>query len=1003
MQRTTVSQIKDSYRSHYDDETLELTFSVEQRIADDSTILADLDRHNDCIVVFTTQTSGGEGAAPPDPVVDTPSSFLLSSHGVDTEDVAMGSSMGLLSEEFLTEEQIIERAYGGTASVDFSMADIASPGGTPFTTHEEDSKLQHSNQFEDDEMTGTHTTTKQSSLRQLLEEQSPDKLEAAVKQGLDVLDGIQDTLQTISKDPDARKWLDQIDEVRTLARRNRTVVGVVGNTGAGKSSVINAVLDEERLVPTNCMRACTAVVTEISYNDSVDEASTYRAEIEFVRAEDWHRELTVLFDEVFDKLHGMSKEANNPDTIAGVAWAKIRAVYSNHTRDMLQKSTTRQLMEVPNVKSILGTTKRIKSGECATFYRELQHFVDSQQKADSVGKSKREQEFWPLIKVVRIYTKADALSTGAVIVDLPGVQDSNAARSAVADGYMKECTGLWIVAPITRAVDDKAAKNLLGTSFKRQLKYDGTYSAVTFICSKTDDISRTEAADALRLGSQLAQMDEEGSQIFQRKRAAFDENQRVRVELEGQEPMIAEYEEQIEYWEGLIKKLENGGSVDELMSASRKRKYNPDVEDDEELEDQSMTAEQAYSKIEERKNRKKEARRYGQELRERRQRLQQQIDDLEVQEVELDQRADAMCIGGRNDWSRKHIREDFADGIKELDQENAAEDDPDNFDPDEDTRDYDEVARSLPVFCVSARAYQKLCGRLQKDGSVGGFASRHETEIPQLQDHCRKLAESGREAGCKNFLNGMSQLLSSLALWTSDDGGGQQMSTQQRMSVRSYITVSLAKLGEDLETAVNQTVDDAVEALREQLIDYFADAGDTAATSAVSTAIGWGAPRDNGGLFWATYKATVRRQGVFQGASGSRNFNVELADPLYKELGTPWEKTFQRRLPSVFQGFHQRTSATLKEFHLGIEEKCKSQNPGVSRIDRLRDNIPVYENAFKNLANSMIININEAQREVNREFTPSIASAMAKAYEFCSLENGRYSPLLRMFFCWCCC
>lgn len=50
-------------------------------------------------------------------------------------------------------------------------------------------------------------------------------------------------------------------------------------------------------------------------------------------------------------------------------------------------------------------------------------------------------EFWPLIKVVRIYTKADALSTGAVIVDLPGVHDSNAARAAVAAGYMKSCTG----------------------------------------------------------------------------------------------------------------------------------------------------------------------------------------------------------------------------------------------------------------------------------------------------------------------------------------------------------------------------------------------------------------------------------------------------------------------------------------------------------------------------------------------------------------------------------
>ena len=894
----------------------------------------------------------------------------------------MGTDLHLSMAEFLTEEEKIERAYGDPASVDFSMADVDSPG-----------EEEHERQYSNHEMTGTHATTNQSSLRQLLLETSPEKLEAAVKQGTDVLDNIEQTLQTMRKDPDARKWLEQIDEVRQLTKRNRTVVGVVGNTGAGKSSVINAVLDEERLVPTNCMRACTAVVTEISFNDSIDEDSRYRAEVEFVRSEDWRKELTVLFEEVFDKVHGMSKESNNPDTIAGVAWAKIRAVYSNHTREMLQKSTITQLMEVPNVKSILGTTRRIRKGDCESFYRDLQHYVDSQQKGTSAGKSKREQEFWPLIKVVRIYTKADALSTGAVIVDLPGVHDSNAARAAVADGYMKECTGLWIVAPITRAVDDKAAKNLLGNSFKRQLKYDGTYSAVTFICSKTDDISRTEAAEALRLGSQLAKLDEERNLVLQQRSAAFDERQEIRDKLDGQEPMINKHEEQIEHWEGIIKKLENGGTVRELMSSTRKRRYSPGPEDDEELDDQPMTAEQAYSKTEEHKHRKKEARRYGQQLRERRQELQEQINNLEVQEVELDRRADAMCIKGRNDWSRKHIREDFADGIKELDQENAAEVDPDNFDPDEDIRDYDEVARSLPVFCVSARAYQKLCGRLQKDGNVGGFASKLETEIPQLQEHCRKLTESGREAGCKNFLNGVSQLLSSLALWTSDDGAGLQMSTQQRTSVRTYITVSLQTLGEDLESAVNQTVDDAANALSEQLIDYFADAGNTAATSAVSTAIGWGAPRDNGGLFWATYKATVRRQGVFQGASGLRNFNVELTDPLYRELGTPWEKTFQRRLPAVFQGFSQHTSVILKEFHLGVDENCKAQSPGISRIDRLRDNIPVYENAFRNLANSMIININEAQREVNREFTPSIASAMAKAYNFCSVENGGYLPL----------
>lgn len=50
------------------------------------------------------------------------------------------------------------------------------------------------------------------------------------------------------------------------------------------------------------------------------------------------------------------------------------------------------------------------------------------------------------------------LESGAILVDLPGTQDSNAARGAVAETYLKNSNAIWIVSVITRAVNDRAAK-----------------------------------------------------------------------------------------------------------------------------------------------------------------------------------------------------------------------------------------------------------------------------------------------------------------------------------------------------------------------------------------------------------------------------------------------------------------------------------------------------------------------------------------------------------------
>lgn len=56
-----------------------------------------------------------------------------------------------------------------------------------------------------------------------------------------------------------------------------------GDTGAGKSSLLNALLGEEKVVPTNGMRACTAAIIELEaqpqgqegYSGTVDFVSRY--------------------------------------------------------------------------------------------------------------------------------------------------------------------------------------------------------------------------------------------------------------------------------------------------------------------------------------------------------------------------------------------------------------------------------------------------------------------------------------------------------------------------------------------------------------------------------------------------------------------------------------------------------------------------------------------------------------------------------------------------------
>ncbi len=120
------------------------------------------------------------------------------------------------------------------------------------------------------------------------------------------------------------------------------------------------------------------------------------------------------------------------------------------------------------IETLLGTTKSIVAEDSREFSELIAKYIDSQSQGRADRKRKRAEgtikpqenkaELWPLIRQVKVTFSSETLGAGVVLVDLPGVADSNAARCSIAKNYLKTCDCIWILAPITRAVDDKVAK-----------------------------------------------------------------------------------------------------------------------------------------------------------------------------------------------------------------------------------------------------------------------------------------------------------------------------------------------------------------------------------------------------------------------------------------------------------------------------------------------------------------------------------------------------------------
>ncbi|KAL8764619.1 MAG: hypothetical protein Q9194_006942 [Teloschistes cf. exilis] len=539
-----------------------------------------------------------------------------------------------------------------------------------------------------------------------------------------------------------------------------------------------------------------------------------------------------------------------------------------------------------------------------------------------------ERQLWPLIEVVRIYIGSPALSTGAILVDLPGLADANAGRAKIAQEYVQHATKIWIVAPMIRAVDDGTARSLLGDSMKRQLVSDLNFKSITFVCSKTDEIDCTkmqQLPDVKELLQPL--LCEEEKFHCTKEKLTKEIKKKTETDLSG------------EAGRDLAELIDHQGHIEKgidtiVQERPRKRRRKAELRE--------STPEQVHAKIATLGVEKDSA---GSEV----VKLVKLIDKHQYDKVriakDLRRNQTAMhfaCIQWRNKESTRIIQQQFALGIETYDRDRDA----DRSVKSQSARDYDALKKELPVFCTSAKAYQSLQKRRGKDASVPGFDHVEQTEVPKLRQQCMSMAEELRLQGYRRFINDLSPFTFRLATGLPRDNITLSVS-------KPWSTTEESRLKGEVKSLLSMRP-----APRRRIT--------------VSTVEQWATAVDKktlGGYPYSVYKAFCRRNGD------------------YKRLEHNWNEAlvFRDRVPEALGSLRSIVTRMLSDFHEAQVAQAGSEYPTV--ID-MEPQIATYIARVEDAVTAFQCSFNANQKEMSRLPVKEIKEAMLPTYKACNHQRG---------------
>jgi Dynamin family len=333
-----------------------------------------------------------------------------------------------------------------------------------------------------------------------------EDFQRAITKGREIVKDILKSLEnmkSISQIRDMQELKKEAFELSRYMANETRIIGLVGKSGFGKSSLINSLLHHPEISPTNASgAACTSIVTEFLQSKPNQEAPIL---IEIERFS--NMEINELIENAvtdYRRFICLEKELGSAESDdeqedyddlkrrAETAWSTLECAFGNRDKFSEELFDNQSISANQEITSLLNQWVLESVWPGSDGFIKTEEANNAEECSDKTS-AYMEGNLWPFIKIIRVHLNCPILNAGIILVDLPGLEDTNLARIKAAESYLFRCDHFFVITEASRAITDQSLRSSLLHVLTKHIsldsKSDKQNPKFSIVCTKSDSIS----------------------------------------------------------------------------------------------------------------------------------------------------------------------------------------------------------------------------------------------------------------------------------------------------------------------------------------------------------------------------------------------------------------------------------------------------------------------------------------------------------------------------------